>query len=81
MQGNRDLMVVLREANLAPELLQAETEWLNTILNRVEQPRNVAVCCELLNLNRYKIEKRPDKVYDAVVARNLKPFIFIFNKN
>jgi len=79
--GNRDLMVVLREANLAPELMQAETEWLHSLLNRVEMPRNVAQCSEVINLTRYKVEKKFDKVLKEVLSPNEKPFVFLFVKN
>lgn len=77
----RDLMVVLREANLAPDMMEAETEWLNGILNEVELPGNVAICCELINISRYKIEKKYQKILDAIVSKNLQPFHFIYNKN
>jgi len=78
---NRDLMVVLKEAHMAPELLHTETEWLNTILNRVESTRNLATACEIINLNRYTIEKRFHKVIACLQEKNLRPFVFIFNKN
>ena len=74
-------MVVLKEAQMAPEILNAETEWLHTILNRVESNRNLAFSCEIINLNRYKIERRYEKVYASLHEKTLKPFVFIFNKN
>jgi hypothetical protein len=80
-KGSRDLMVVLKEAHVAPEILNAETEWLNAILNRVESTRNLAISCEIINLNRYKIEKRFDKVIAQLNEKANKPFVFIFNKN
>ena len=80
-KGNRDLMVVLREANLAPDMMLAETEWLNDILNFVEHPGNVAASCEIINISKYKIEKRYHKVLEALDYKALKPFQFIFNKN
>jgi|694.fasta_scaffold12901_4 hypothetical protein len=79
--GNRDLMVVLREDHADAEWLYAETEWLNIMLNKVEATANLAHCCEVLNLSRYKIEKKYDKVYKALNTKDLKPFVFIFNKN
>jgi hypothetical protein len=78
---NRDLMVVLREDHLDADWLNTETAWLNQILNRVEATANLAYSCEVLNLSRYKIEKKYDKVLKALKAKDLKPFVFIFNKN
>ncbi len=74
-------MVVLKEAHIAPEILNAETEWLNTVLNRIESNRNLAISCEIINLNRYRIEKRFDKVLACINEQKLKPFIFLYNKN
>jgi hypothetical protein len=79
--GNRDLMVVLKDANIAPDVLNAETEWLNSILNTVESTRNLAYSCEILNLTRYKVERKYDKVLKALSEKPPRPFVFIFNKN
>ncbi len=79
--GNRDLMVVLRENHTDAEWLNAETEWLNKMLNRVELTSNLARSCEVLNLSRFKIEKKYDRVLKALKEKSLKPFIFVFNKN
>lgn len=78
---NRDLMIVQREANLAPEIMEAESQWLHTLLNRVEMPRNVALCSEVINLTRYKIEKKFDKVLKELISPLEKPFVFVFVKN
>jgi hypothetical protein len=79
--GNRDLMVILRDAHTDEDWLNTETEWLNHILNRVEATGNLARSCEVLNLSRYKIEKKYERVLKALNAKELKPFVFIFNKN
>ena len=79
--GNRDLMVVIKDARIAPEVLNAETEWLNTILNAVESTGNLAFCCEVLNLSSYRIEMKYEKVLKALSDKKNPPFVFIFNKN
>ncbi|HSK13966.1 MAG TPA: hypothetical protein VK907_12185, partial [Phnomibacter sp.] len=76
--ANRELMVVLRSANMAPEVMEAETAWLNNVLNSVESPRSVASCSEVLDLTRYKIEKRFERVRKFVMERKKKPFVFLF---
>ncbi len=79
--GNRDLMVVLKDANINPETLNAETEWLNNMLNSVESTSNLAKFCELLNLTRYRVETKYDKVLKELTSNKNTPFVFIFNKN
>jgi hypothetical protein len=79
--GSRDLMVVLKDANIAPEILNAETEWLNNMLNSVETTRNLAYFCEVLNLSRYRIETSYEKVLKVLSENRNRPFVFIFNKN
>ncbi len=79
--GNRDLMVFIKDAHIAPDMLNAETEWLNTILNSVESTGNLAFCCEVLNLSRYRIEVKYEKVLKTLCNKKTPPFVFIFNKN
>lgn len=78
---SRDLMVVSRTAALSTELLQIEAEGLHKLLDTIEASPNLAICCEIINLARYRIEKRREKVIKILQQRELQPFIFIFNKN
>jgi hypothetical protein len=79
--GNRDLMVVLRPTHSDAKVLYAETEWLNSMLNHVESTPNLARCCEVIHLSRFRIETKYDRVLKALQQKELKPFVFVFNKN
>lgn len=79
--SGRNLLVVVKDTRIAPAVLQAETEWLNKILNEVESANNLAFCCEVLNLNKYRVETRYETVRKAILQREVKPFVFLFNKN
>ena len=78
---NRDLMVVMNATRLSPGMLDAETEWLHAILDRVETTQNLALACEIINLNRFKIERRHEKILTCLAEKSSRPFVFIFNKN
>lgn len=79
--GSRDLMVVTREAFVSPEFLEAETTWLNEILNKVEDKVNVAAVCEVIDLNKYKIISKKNRIVDLLCTPRHKPFVFLYNKN
>lgn len=79
--GNRDLMVVMRAAHSDAEMLYAETEWLNAVLNQVESTANLARCSEVINIPRYKVERKYEQVLKALKQKELKPFVFLFNRN
>ncbi len=79
--GNRDLMIVLKHQNFDAEWLHTETEWLNRLLFRVESTANLAKSCEVINLSRFKIYKNYDRVLKALRENEIKPFVFVFNKN
>ncbi len=74
-------MVVTRTAGITPELLEAEMHWLNNVLNKIEDIRNVAAVCEVFDVNRYKVYRKSDKVITHLKTREEKPFIFVFNRN
>jgi hypothetical protein len=78
---SRDLLVVSRMAAISTELLHIETEGLHKMLDTIEATSNVANCCEILNLVRYRVEKRKEKVLKTLQQSGHQPFIFIFNKN
>lgn len=74
-------MVVTRMSELSPELLEAEMLGLNNMLNRVEVIRNVASVFEVFDINRFKVYRKADKVIDTLQSREIKPFVFLFNRN
>ena len=77
----RDLMVVGREAFVSPDVLEAEANRLNEMLNKVEVLSNVAIAMEVADLNRYKMIRQSAKVYRYLLDSHDKPFVFFLNKN
>lgn len=74
-------MVVAKDGYITPELLEAETHWLNNTLNKVEALRNVAAACEVIDMNRYRIVRKQQKVMEVMATGKHRPFIFVYNKN
>ncbi len=79
---NRDLLVLAKRDDSDPEALEQEVELLNELLYHVE---NMDVFCtvnEVIDINRYKIIRKPAAIVKVFQARReLKPFVFINNKN
>lgn len=80
-RGARDILVVSPTATLSERHMQQELRQLNEILLSVESLRTNAIMHEVIDLNRYKIIRKPAEVSKTLLDRNLKPFIFICNKN
>lgn len=74
-------MVVTKDGAISPELLEAETHWLNATLNKVEALRNVAAACEVIDMNRYRIVRKQHRVMEVMASGRHRPFIFVYNKN
>jgi hypothetical protein len=77
----RDLMVVGRESFVSPEVLEAEANRLNDLLNKVEVLSNLAIALEVADLNRYKMIRQSSKVYRYLLDCSHKSFVFFLNKN
>lgn len=79
---NRDLLVLTRRDESDPEALEQEVESLNELLFHVE---NMDVFCtvnEVIDVNRHKIICKPAAIQKVLQARkDIKPFVFISNKN
>lgn len=80
-QANRDLLVLFKEELMSPQALEHEVELLHEMLFRVESLENVSIAYEVIDLNRYKLIGNPAAVRDIIRRKNLKPFVFLNNKN
>jgi hypothetical protein len=54
---------------------------LHELLYSVERIDNLIVAHEVINLNKYKISSNPKIIRETLGLRELKPFIFLNNKN
>lgn len=78
---NRDLLVLFKEELMNPQSIEHEVEMLHELLYSVERIDNLIVAHEVINLNKYKIVSDKKVVQSMLRENELKPFIFINNKN
>ena len=81
MSSKRDLLVLSKNVTDDPGQLEQELEALNTILFEVETLKQLCLCCEVININTYKIIQKPFLLEKLIRQKELKPFQFLFNKN
>jgi hypothetical protein len=78
---NRDLLVLFKEELMNPQAIEHEVELLHELLYSVERMDNLIVAHEVINLNKYKIISDKDVIRMTLRQNELKPFIFLNNKN
>ncbi len=80
-KSNRDLLVLFKEELMSPQAIEHEVELLHELLYSVEQIDNLVTAHEVINLNNYKIQNQYHIIRDTIRKKELKPFIFLSNKN
>ena len=78
---NRDLLVLFKEELMNPQAIEHEVEMLHELLYSVERIDNLIVAHEVINLNKYKIVSDKNIIRMTLRQNELKPFIFLNNKN
>jgi len=78
---NRDLLVLFKEELMSPQAIEHEVELLHELLYDVEKIENLITSHEVINLNNYKIQHNPIIIRNTILKKELKPFIFLSNKN
>ncbi len=79
--SNRDLLVMFNQELLSPQAIEHEVELLHELLYTVECIDNIAISHEVIDLNNYKLIKKIHIIRNFLRQRELKPFIFLNNKN
>ena len=80
-KSNRDLLVLFKEELMSPQAIEHEVGLLHELLYAAEKIENLVIAHEVINLNRYKIYHDYNTVMNTIRVRQLKPFIFLSNKN
>ena len=80
-KSNRDLLVLFKEELMSPQAIEHEVEMLHELLYNVEQIDNLVTAHEVINLNSYKIQNQYNIIRNTIRRKELKPFIFLNNKN
>jgi hypothetical protein len=80
-RSNRDLLVLFKQEPINQEAMEHEVQLLHELLYSVECSDSVYTAHELIDLNRYKIIRKPYLIRDYFRQRNEKAFVFVSNKN
>ncbi len=78
---NRDLLVLFKEELMNPQAIEHEVEMLHELLYSVERIDNLIGAHEVINMNKYKIISDKNVIRITLSQNELKPFIFLNNKN
>jgi len=78
---NRDLLVLVKDENINEQLMEQELEQLNNLLFRFETIESFCMAHEVFDINKHKTLYKKDSLQKLVRQKELKPFVFICNKN
>ena len=78
---NRDLLVLFNQELMTPQAIEHEVGLLHELLYTVERMDNLIIAHEIFDLNKYKIITKPNQLRVIIRHRELKPFVFLNNKN
>lgn len=78
---NRDLLVLVKDDRLDKEAIEFELEQLNQLLFVFETVDNFCVAHEVFDMNKYRIIHNAKKIRQVMSQKEVKPFVFISNKN
>jgi hypothetical protein len=82
MKGTeRDLMLLFKQELMSPQAVQKEMSFLNLILFNVERISTLASTCELIDIARGRMIRKPVAIKSYLKLREGKPFVFLFNRN
>jgi hypothetical protein len=78
---NRDLLVLMKDECLDEDAIQHELDQLNQLLISFDTMDNICPAHEIIDVNRYRIIDKPQQVAKIIEQEEMKPFIFISNRN
>ena len=73
--------MLFKEKLMNPQAIEHEVEMLHELLYAVEQIENLVTAYEVINLNSYKIQSQYNIIRNTIRRKELRPFIFLNNKN
>lgn len=79
--SNRDLLVLVRDGYDDQDAIQNELQQLNRMLIRFETTENFCIAHEVFDVNKYRVITRLSRLRKFVERDEIKPFVFVFNKN
>jgi hypothetical protein len=79
--SNRDLLVLLKDEAMSNQAIEQEVEQLNDMLYNTESAEIFCAVNEVIDMNRYRIHSDQKTLVQLMFQPELKPFVFINNKN
>ena len=79
--SNRDLLVLLKDESMSNQAIEHEVEQLNEILFHVESADTFCRANEVIDMNKYKLLQEQKVLVQMMYQAELKPFVFLCNKN
>ena len=80
-KANRDLLVLFKEELMSPQAIEHEVELLHEMLYHVENINNICIAHEIIDLNKFQVRSQKHVIREALRRKEMKPFIFLNNKN
>jgi hypothetical protein len=78
---NRDLLVLVKDEHMNEKSMEMELEQLNDLLFHFETIESFCAAHEVFDINKHKTLYKRDTMQKIIRQKELKPFIFICNKN
>lgn len=80
-RGHRDLLVVSGKLHQSPQF-EDEIRQIESLLLWVELVAQIAAASEVIDLKRYRVVRKKEKVARLIRDRDTEvPFMFLFNLN
>lgn len=78
---NRDLLVLVKDEHYTREAMESALDQLNKLLLNFETTENICSAHEVFDMNKYRVIHKPALLQKIMNETEIKPFIFICNKN
>ena len=79
--SNRDLLVLVKDEQMSEQSMEQELEQLNELLFHFETIDSFCTAHEVFDVNKHKTLHKRDSMQKIIREKELKPFVFICNKN
>lgn len=80
-RSNRDLLLLFKDELMTPQAIEQQVERLHELLYGVEKVENIITAHEIINVNKHKIFNDSVRLKNVFRHKELKPFVFLNNKN
>lgn len=79
--SNRDLLVLFNQELMSPQSIEHEVELLHKLLYSLERIENLIAAHEIIDLNKYKVTNKANRLRRLFQHKELNPFVFLNCKN